>query len=145
MACESALDAVTCEKELSGSAMGLALTQSCGGPPYPCQHYVVTTAGDSVVQWVTKDDLVQLLAPIDTPAEALLLAFDGTFMGYEVVCDAPDRASVRVADDGFEVVLTRLAADCNPIVIHRDLLHVSSEGIITVRRSNVASVDHGCV
>jgi hypothetical protein len=123
-------------------AQNLALTQSCGGPPYSCQHYLLTTSGNSAELFVGPSEYPKFLGSIDTPAEALLMAFDGTFGGYQVRCDAP---SVRPVEDGYEVVVLQMIEDCAPIVQQRVLLHIDRDGNRKLLRSNIASVTSACV
>lgn len=144
-ACSTATDAPACQSALTATGAGIDLTQACGGPPYACQHYLVTTSADDVARYITDTELVGFLGDIDTPNEALLLAFDGTFGGYWVSCGDATRSSVRAVDDGYEVVVTQMVQDCAPIVTERVLLHVSTDGAVTELRRNIASVSSACV
>jgi hypothetical protein len=92
-ACATAPDKDSCQNMLRHSADGIALEESCGGPPYACQHFLVTTKGDTVRTYTPGPDLLSFLGTIDTPAEALLLVGRNTFHGYQVTCDDPTRAS----------------------------------------------------
>jgi hypothetical protein len=139
-ACGGATDAVACRASLEAVTKGLALSQSCGGPPYDCQHFVVTTAGDTVRRWMP-NEYTTLLGPIDTADEARLLTNEMTFQGLSVA----SCGSIRATADGFDVVGTRLTSDCAPIVLMREQEHVASDGTVTVVRSNVASVSDACI
>jgi hypothetical protein len=139
-ACSGATDAVACQASLDAVTKGLALSQSCGGPPYDCQHFVVTTAGDTVRRWMP-NEYTTLLGPIDTADEARLLTNEMTFGGLSV----PSCGSIRATADGFDVVGTRLTSDCAPIVTMREQVHVASDGTVTVVRSNIASVSNACI
>jgi hypothetical protein len=143
-ACATASDASACESAMAQAIAGVELHQQCGGPPLACQHFLLTTAGDHV-EVTSPEELVQFLGPIDTPQEALLRVFQGTFMGYSITCDRPDNTSVRAVSDGYQVVATRMSSDCNPVTHSRNLLHVAADGSVTQLRSQVAAVTLGCV
>ena len=139
-ACSGATDAVACQVSLDAVTKGMVLSQSCGGPPYPCQHFVVTTVGDTVRRWMPIE-YTTLLGPIDTADEARLLVNEMTFFGLYV----PSCGSIRATADGFDVVGTRLTSDCAPIITMREQVHVASDGTVTVVRSNIASVNDACI
>jgi len=139
-ACSGATDAVACQASFDAVTKGLALSQSCGGPPYPCQHFVVTTVGDTVRRWMP-NEYTTLLGPIDTADEARLLTNEMTFGGLSV----PSCGSIRATADGFDVVGTCLISDCAPIVLMREQVHVASDATVTVVRSNIASVSNACI
>ncbi|HMJ14544.1 MAG TPA: hypothetical protein VK524_24195 [Polyangiaceae bacterium] len=148
-ACATATNEPACEQALAAVGSGLTLNQACyiGFPAAPCQHYLVTTAGDSVRRLLPGHEYLQFLGPIDTPAEALLLVTDDTHDGYQVECNTPDLSSVRAVGDGYEVVARKPSytpGSCN-VTMQRVLVHVSREGAIRVLRSNVASNAWGCL
>jgi hypothetical protein len=101
---------------------------------------VVTTVGDTVRVYLPSE-YKSFLGVIDTADEARLLTNQMTFMGRTV----SSCASVRAASDGFDVIATHLVKDCAPIVSNRELLHVSSDGTVTVLRTNVAYVSSACI
>jgi hypothetical protein len=140
IACSGATNALACRASLKTVANGMALSQGCYGPPVPCQHFVVTTAGDTVRRWMP-NEYTTLLGPIDTADEARLLTNEMTFGGLSV----SSCGSIRATADGFDVVGTRLTRDCAPIVTMREQVHVASDGTITLVRSNVFSVFNACI
>jgi hypothetical protein len=81
---------------------------------------VVTTRGGEVRRWATADELRELLAPIDTPDEALLLV---RAEHHEVSCE-PGRTRLLRVKDGYEVRAARLASPCESGV----WLHVTDTG-----------------
>jgi hypothetical protein len=138
--CSGATDEAACLAALEAATIGLSLEQSCGGPPYACQHFVLTTSGDTARLW-TPDDYPELLGTIDTAEEARLLTNDLTFTGRWVAACS----SVRATASGYDVVGTRMTQDCAPIVSMREHVHVDPDGTVTLVRTNVASVTGGCV
>jgi hypothetical protein len=138
--CKGSADASACAARVSAAANTITTSEQCGGPPYSCQHFVVTTAGDTVRVYLPSEYRT-LLGTIDTADEARLLTNQMTFRGWQV----ESCGSVRASANGFDVVGVRLENDCNPILRMRDLLHVDSTGTITVVRSNVASVMTACI
>jgi hypothetical protein len=139
-ACSGAQDVPSCLTSLGAATAGLVLSESCGGPPYGCQHYILTTSGDTVRVWLP-DEYAALFGTIDTADEARLLVHQGTFMGRWVAACG----SVGAATDGYDVVGTRMTQDCSPMVNRRAHVHVASDGTVTLVRSNIASVTGGCV
>jgi hypothetical protein len=87
--------------------------------------------------------LLDFLGPIDSPEEALLVAFHhGYGLGHgDDLCRT---AAVRPIEDGYEVFGTLVSSHCNPIRITRFLLHVSRSGTLTALRSAVASETDAC-
>lgn len=144
-ACATASVQVTCQDAAKHAGSGLTLAESCGGPPYACQHYLVTTKGDVVGTYTPGQGYLAFLGPIDTPAEALLVAVQETFGGYYAQCSNPELGSVRAVADGYEVVVTQMVKDCAPIQTDRVLLHVAKDGTVTELRRNIASVSMACV
>jgi len=99
---------------------------------------VVTTVGNEVRRWTGLDELRALLAPIDTPHEALLLV---EAAGYDLACNDPERTSVRAAGNGYVVTATKLTAICAPIITTRYSLYVSRSGVIHELASEELSRD----
>jgi hypothetical protein len=144
--CKSAPDGGSCEASVATLAEDFrndgGVTESCGGPPYPCQHFLLTTTGDDARTWLPGAGYRDFLGPIDTPAEAILVVASETYYGYGVNCGDP---TVRAVSDGYEVVATQMVQDCAPIVQDRVLFHVDSDGTVKELRRNVSSVSSACV
>lgn len=138
--CSGAADEPACLAALAAATTDLVMTESCGGPPYACQHYILTTSGDTVRLWLPAE-YATLFGSIDTPDEARLLTHEGTFGGRWV----PACGSVAVSTAGYDVVGTRMVQDCAPIVNMREHVHVAPDGTVTLVRTNVASVSGACV
>jgi hypothetical protein len=139
-ACKGAADASACAAQLSAVANNIKMEEQCGGPPYSCQHFLVTTAGSTVRAYLPSE-YKTLLGTIDTADEARLLTNKMTYHGWSV----QSCGSMRATESGFDVVATRLANDCAPIVDMRDLLHVAPDGTVTVVRSNISYVGSACI
>jgi hypothetical protein len=147
-ACANAYDAPACQKALAAATAAVPTDQSCGAPySYGCQSFLLTSTGDRVETWLLPDDLFRFLGPIDTPQEALLLITYGSRDPghYGVDCDVPDQSSVRTTSDGYDVVATSLQQICAPILVTRNLLHVTADASEVVLRSNIAEVSDGCI
>jgi hypothetical protein len=92
--------------------------------------------GDEVQVITAYDQLREFLAPVNTPAEAVLAASDG----YDVRCG---RAGSRPVADGFEVQLFAYPG-CDGRT--RYLLHVDADGNVSKVSSEVEhEADPGCV
>lgn len=96
-----------------------------------CQEWsVVTTRGDEVRRWAGEQDLIALLAPIDSVDEAVLRVAAAGY-GFECAPGA-DGSWVREVSDGFEVLGTRVTSACAPVVTTGYRIHVSRAGTLTV-------------
>jgi hypothetical protein len=87
---------------------------------------------------------MSFLGPIDSPEDAILMVF---YDGYRVgrsLDGGCDTAAVRKVDDGYEVFATAMTSSC-PVMNSRYLLHVASDGVITILRSAEASAEGGCI
>jgi hypothetical protein len=124
--CQMALDALTSDE---GFGPGCA--------PDECHHYIVVNRGETNEVIADYGDLVTLLGTIDTPTEAALLAHAE---GYTWDVDDPAAGSIRSVDaTGYELLVTEMVEDCEPIVTDRVQITVSSEGEITDTRRQVFS------
>ena len=111
--CAGASDLASCEAEVLGGAR---------------QRYLVTTEGDEVVRYETDSAVRELLGRIDTPGEAVLLAW---FDNRQLVCDDSRRGAVREVEGGYEVVATSVEGGCGSVEVRRrHLLFVSTDGVI---------------
>lgn len=96
--------------------------------PEYCAYYIVTFAGDVIDIWDTVDELRTFLGAIDTPEEAILLAFGlGYNWGHDIASGA-----IKETADGYELRLLKLVSDCDPI--QTDLFHlsISTAGDVTI-------------
>lgn len=128
--CETATDGPACEAALAESRM------------ISGQH-LATSTGDAVTRYQTVAELRTFIGDVNTSQEAVLVAWHA---GYNVGCDEISRGAVRELEDGWEVVGTKLTADCDPVETTTYLLHVSPAAEITVLHSEVTSSTSGvCV
>jgi hypothetical protein len=103
---------------------------------------VVTTRGGDVKRWATPQELGQLLAPIDTVDEALLLV---NAAHYAVSCQS-ETTRVRRVQNGYEVYATRMTAMCAPIITTGYWLRVADTGEIEELSSEeVSRSEQACV
>ena len=117
--CKTATNAQACEAALSEPPKE-ALRADCG--QLGCVTTVLAyTAGDRV-GWVTSpEELRAFLGPIDTAAEARLVAWRE---GYSAGC------GVKTVDGGFTLPATMMVSDC-PITNGTYVLKVASDGTLT--------------
>ncbi|MEM8607972.1 MAG: ferritin-like domain-containing protein [Myxococcota bacterium] len=125
--CRTEEDAASCQEQVEGVKNG--------SPPR-----LITTRGAEVTTYVGEEALLEFLGPVDTPQEAMLVAF---FDWFSVRCNDPSVGAVRLAADGYDVVATKITAECDPIIETRYLLHVGSDGQITELDSEAYSVEFG--
>jgi hypothetical protein len=137
--CSGASDREACLTELAALAptVGFRIGQCV----QVCDEYVfVLTRGDSIEVVDSVEATLALLGPIDTPTEAVLRA---GMAEYYVSCDDPERGGVRTAGDAYEVLATRLTADCDPVETTLYRLGVSSSADVTELESEVIESESG--
>ena len=128
--CATATDPVACDADLADTS---AITS----------NQLVTTDGDAVARYATPAEVGSFLGPINTPQEALVVAWHA---GYDVYCGDLSNVSVREVPGGYEVFATRMTADCDPIETTRFKLMVATNATITVLDSEVIESTPGvCV
>src|SRR5690606_16527510 len=118
-ACATATRADDCRREIdrlaatvTGGRIGSGQVQS--------EHFLLTTRGDEVRAWTSREQWLAFLGRIDTPDEALLLVW----------YDLYDPASVDPRAGGYRVRATKMTKDC-PIQITASQLHVPAAGQVT--------------
>ncbi len=115
-ACGGASDPLAC-------TTGLSATESQFG------RALRTTDGDVVERLAADVDVLDLLGSIDTPNEALLRVW---LQGYTIACGDTSRWGVREEPGGYEVLATRMVADCDPVIVNGYRLRVASDGAVTI-------------
>ena len=92
--------------------------------------HIATTKGDTVSAVQSLEQLKSFLGPIDTPQEAMLIAFANT---YRVSCDDPEKGSAKPDGDGWTVYATSGHTCGAGTALIRHYLHVSADGALTAR------------
>lgn len=96
--------------------------------------HIATTKGDVVEAVQSLEQLKRFLGPIDTPQEAMLIAFANN---YRVSCEEPEKGSAKPDGDGWTVYATS-GHTCGPgTALIRHYLHVSADGALTEERSEI--------
>ncbi|NUO47603.1 MAG: hypothetical protein HOV80_01970 [Polyangiaceae bacterium] len=99
--------------------------------PGGCLHGLLVNRGDDVFVISSAAGIADFLGPIDTPSEALLIAFANEYSakdGHYGTCDlAKGKGLNRTKDGGFEFVATRTTSWC-PISTATARLHVAPNG-----------------
>jgi hypothetical protein len=138
-----------CATELESKLISadLALGDHCSSRG-PCQKFVVTTSGDRVSRYGTREELVALLGAIDTPQEALLLL---DYDDYLVRCkDTPSLfpelgpTEVRPVPGGYEILTGHDVSDC-PVTVALVVVRVSSDGSVVKMESETLPPGNACV
>lgn len=133
--CSGASDTHACQVALMRESSLLNFVIGTYGQA-PARYQFRATRGDEVEIITSYDDLRAFLAPVNTPAEAVLAASEG----YDVICG---RSGSRPVADGFEVQLFQYPG-CDGRT--RYLLHVDQAGNVSKRSSEVEhEADPGCV
>jgi hypothetical protein len=120
--CSGARDKAACQAALDSIADDLELSDTCGMIG-SCRRYLVTTMGDEVKRYASREELLAFLGPVDSPEDALLLLY---YDGYNVECDDTHIASTA---KGFVAEATVLLDSC-PVRTARVSLQVSTDGVV---------------
>jgi hypothetical protein len=123
-----------CQEKLADLQLGEGLdyTQTCGMVG-SCRNFFITTADGVVRRYGNREELLELLGEIDSPADAFLLI---TYDGFHVHCmgahelqanEGAWTSSATETTDGYEVSALRLVSDC-PFRYARVMLSVSRSG-----------------
>ena len=135
--CSGATDQPACLQRLD-NAVSDAAGFNPGCAPEQCRHYLVATRGDDVLLMTTADEATAFFAPLERAQEAALIA---SFHGYSWRDHDELSGLARPIDSGFELVLEKLTAQCQPIATHRFLLRVTAAGTITPLCSQLHSIE----
>lgn len=136
--CADAADADVCRQEFDDLTADTGFGPSC--LPGACYQYIAVNRGDTHQVITTQEELVTFLGNIDTPTEAALIAYAHSY-GWDASSEPAGAAGgVRAVADGYELLVTELTQDCDPIVTDRVQLTVSAAGEATVARRQIYSV-----
>jgi hypothetical protein len=110
--------------------------------PGSCFHYLLVRQGDRIAVAPRIDDVVRLLAPIDTEHDALLLAWAS---GYHVACDdgGLDGEIERVGS-GFRYTTEAMTGLCPPVT-SRIVIDVARDGVVTEVSRRMVRQGTGCI
>ncbi len=132
--CADAADTAACTSEFDQLSTDAGFGTGC--LPGYCSNYVVVNRGDTNTVIDTQQELIDFLGPIDAAAEAALVA---RASGYWWDSSQRSTADVRAVDDGFELLVLGLVSDCVPVRDDRFLLHIATDGAVTVQRQQIYS------
>jgi hypothetical protein len=142
--CSGAADAAACTAELSRQRQAWLQSQpSCSD----CRGttLILTTHRDHVAQWSLPNELLTLLGPIDSPADAwlLLMARDGL---PPYACGDASASAYRILRDRIELSRQEWTSSCRPIERVAIVQAVDRSGEIkNVSRSVVERDVDGCI
>ncbi len=105
-----------------------------------CYKYVASVEGTSVELWSSPGRVSSFLAPLDTEADAVLLA---KAHGYYWIGNDVETGAIRAAGDGFELIALKLVETCDPVRIDRFRLYVSRMGAVSVSDSEIWQTERG--
>jgi len=94
--------------------------------PGGCSRYFIAVRGDSIGVWASASAARAFLGSIDNGTEAALrVSIDDFRWGGD-----KDTGAVRTTPDGFELVVTKLVAFCDPVQTNRYWLRVAPDGTV---------------
>jgi rubrerythrin len=134
-----------CEHAVSPDECRTALLEPVDGGfgsachPLQCDFNLVVTDARGVRRIVSVAELAAFTGPVDTPSEALLLAFAN---GHWVLgCNEPLPAKVG---DEWQVTVRTMVEEC-PVVYADVTLAIGSSGVVKVARTENRVKDNTCV
>ena len=133
--CATASNAAACTAALDALVVTDYLFPQCGGC-VPGGDIFAYTRGDTVADVSNQAELSALVATVDAPAKAWVLA---TAAGFAVSCTKD--GWVRETSDGYVLVASHTISDC-PFRTERVVLHVARSGEVTVL-DRVADAESG--
>jgi hypothetical protein len=141
-ACALAASVADCEAELV--ALPPSPTEAfrwiCRPECY--RHHLVFSGTDGVGVIGKVDELKAWLGAIDTPSEALLLAWAD---GYDLPgCGELAGGKLSTVSDGYELMARKMTRDCSPIEVSELRLRIAKDGSIEVKSSTVVSQRDSC-
>jgi len=135
---DTASDRIACEADVAEAADEPNLLWGDMIPMFgTVAKYVLTSRGDVVRKYQSREELLQLLGPIDSPEDALLLLY---YDQRELPCTEPNGnvsylglvpSSMRKRDDGYQVLYLDQRVDCAVYSVERITLRVATDGIVT--------------
>lgn len=131
-ACATATDVNACQASFTALSPMSGFAAACF---QICQDYhLATTRGDEVKAVASLEALKAFLGPIDTPQEALFIAFAN---GYDLSCEQPARGSAKSVGTGWDVIGTKGIACGAGTAVTRHFLKVTREGELTETRAEI--------
>jgi hypothetical protein len=141
--CGNAADPAACQAAIeraASTAGGFRMDQCV---QICSEYFLIVNRSDQVEVITSADGMRALLAEIDTPVEAAMIA---RMAEYYVACGDVKRGGVKPSADGYEVIATRLTADCDPVESTRYRLAVSRDGSLRELESEIyESTSGACV
>lgn len=124
--CATASDKAACEAAIGALVTQSGFLEACF---QICSRYsLVTSSADTITPIDSQAALKAFLGPIDTPQEALLIAFAE---GYSISCQDKQRGAVKRVGDGFEVIGTKGYACGVGTSVKQYLLGISATGEVS--------------
>jgi len=134
--CRTAADQDGCHRELA-RAGSVGFGSSCH--PAHCDFHLVVTDGSGVRRLGSPAEVRRFLGPIDTPGEALLMAF---VHGHWVLgCDEP---APRRSGGGWRVTVNQTIEEC-PIVTADVTIGIAADGTVQVLSTANRKQTNACV
>ncbi|HWN67866.1 MAG TPA: hypothetical protein VNM90_09505 [Haliangium sp.] len=136
--CAEADDTDLCNQEFDDLTAATGFGPGC--PPGSCFYYIAVNRGDTQQVVSSMEELVTFLGNIDTSTEAALIAHAHGY-GWDVSTEpAGSAGAVRATTEGYELLVTELTQDCDPIITDRVQLTVATEGEATPARRQIYGV-----
>jgi hypothetical protein len=136
----AALDARQCDAARRRAAPPEGFLYQCD--PRSCFHYLLLRRGDHIEAAPRLDDLVRILAPIDTEHDALLLAWAS---GSHVACDGGELdGEIERTSRGFRYTTEAMTSLCPPTT-SRIVIDITRDGVVSEVSRRTVRQESGCI
>jgi hypothetical protein len=150
--CGTATDPTACQSQVAAAGDRATLLFQDYMPMYGMTaRYVMTSLGNEVHKYQTREELLQFLGPIDSPQDALMLLY---YDMRGVLCGAVDRtqslegvdpATLVELDDGYQAILLSQMNECGNVTTTRVTLHIARDGAVAeTARETMLPQTTGC-
>ena len=136
--CSPGTDTALCAREWDSVYSEIGFFQTC--LPACCHYYFVSRTNDQIQVYNDTESVISFLRPIDTPADALMIAFT---QGYSYRTADSTLGGIRELRDSYQLIVLKLVGICDPIQTNKYLLEIDSGGDIEIIESDVYESIYG--
>ncbi len=113
---------------------------SSGCLPNYCYKYLKYQRGNEINVLTNTDELKTFFGEIDSKSEAIMLVVAAN---YNFSTQDKETGAIKVSDAGYELLVTKLVKDCNPVQTNRYHLEITKAGEINILTEEEYSVSEG--
>ena len=130
--CSDTSDASICSQQWDSYYSQYGFFQSC--LPSCCHYYFVSKINNQIQAYVNTESVISFLKPIDSPSDALMIAFT---QGYSFKYNDSTAGGIKELGNKYQLIVLKMVSSCMPIQTNRYLLEINSEGDIKIVKEDV--------